>query len=97
MKYALSFHPESLRDLDSLFEGVYEASKSIEIATRYLNDLLDELNKKAYFPYSTPTFDFCGLMLDIHHFTFKAYKVFFIFIMLNKSSEPIFFKAKALA
>ena len=39
MTYLLRYTPEAIRDMDSVWDGVYEASKSFDIADRYVDDL----------------------------------------------------------
>ncbi len=76
-QYKLKYNNIAIIDLDNVYNGVLEASRDDEIARKYVRDLLDAIEDKTYFPLSTPTFDFCGLMIDVHHFTFKAYKIFY--------------------
>ncbi len=79
MKANVEYTPQAIIDLDSLYDGVLEASCDKKTADKYLSDLLSEIEKKRAFPLSTPIFDFYDLMLDIHHFTFKAYVIFYKF------------------
>ena len=63
MNANVEYTPQAIVDLDNVYDGVLEAS----------------CDKKRVFPLSTPVFDFYDLMLNIHHFTFKAYVIFYKF------------------
>ena len=77
MRATLEYTPQAINDLDNVYDGVLEASCDKNTADKYISDLVNEIDKKRDFPLSTPVFDFYDLMLDIHHFTFKAYIVFY--------------------
>lgn len=77
MRANLEYTPQAIVDLDNVYDGVLEASCDKKTADKYI--LINEIEKKRDFPLSTPVFDIYDLMLDIHHFTFKAYIVFYKF------------------
>ena len=79
MRSKLEYTPQAIIDLDNVYDGVMEASHDKNTADRYISELIKEIDKKRDFPLSTPVFDFYDLMLGIHHFTFKAYIVFYKF------------------
>ncbi len=77
MKYHLKYSNESINDIVKVYNGVLEASKDKNIANKYIDDLLKSISSKKDFPYSTPIIECFGIKTAIHHFTFKAYKVFY--------------------
>lgn len=50
MTYSIEYSADAVRDLDRIRDEVFEASKSMETASRYVNDLLDEIAKRREFP-----------------------------------------------
>ncbi len=77
MRSNIEYTPQAIVDLDNAYDGVLEESCDKKTADKYLSDLITKIEKKREFPLSTPVFDFYNLMLDIHHFTFKAYVIFY--------------------
>ena len=43
MKYKVEYSKIAIRDLDSVWIEVFEASKSYDIAEKYINDLMDKI------------------------------------------------------
>ena len=41
MSYRIEYSPVAIRDMDRVWDEVYEASKEVEVATRYIDDLMD--------------------------------------------------------
>ena len=50
MSYKIQYSPIAIRDLDRVWAEVCEASKEPEIATRYVDDLMDRISEKKEFP-----------------------------------------------
>lgn len=44
--YKIRYTPEAMRDMEAVWDGVYEASKESDIADRYVDDFIDEIAKK---------------------------------------------------
>lgn len=76
-KYKVRYTPEAVRDMEAVWDGVYEASKEPDIADRYVNDFIDEIEKKKQFRFqeyrlytedSLPVF-MQSILRNIRHFT----------------------------
>ena len=52
MKYQVKYSPIALRDLDRVWDEVYNASKDYDTTKQYLEDLLDRIESKADYPKS---------------------------------------------
>lgn len=76
-KYKLRYTPEAMRDMDSVWNDVYEASKESSVATRYVNDFIDEIEKKKLFPLSGIPLVYRGLFTGFYSINFKKYKAFY--------------------
>ncbi|MCM1192611.1 MAG: type II toxin-antitoxin system RelE/ParE family toxin [Butyrivibrio sp.] len=76
IKYVIRYTPEAMRDMDGVWNDVYEASKESEIADRYVNDFLDEIGKKKQFPLSGIPLVYRGLFTGFYSVNFKKYKAF---------------------
>lgn len=77
MKYTIEYAPEAIRDLDRVWDEVFEASKSAEISTGYVNDLLDEVAKRREFPESAPRLYYNEMFTGYYFVVFKAYIAFY--------------------
>ncbi len=44
--YLLRYTPQAMRDMDSVWDEVYQASKSYDIADKYIKDFIDTITKK---------------------------------------------------
>ena len=76
-KYKIRYTPEAMRDMDAVWDGVYEASKEYDIADRYVNDFMDEIEKKKKFPFSGIPLVYRGLFTGFYSVNFKKYKAFY--------------------
>lgn len=47
--YLLRYTPQAMRDMDSVWDEVYQASKSYDIADKYIKDFIDMITKKSNF------------------------------------------------
>lgn len=47
--YLLRYTPQAMRDMDSVWDEVYQASKSYDIADKYIKDFIDTITKKSNF------------------------------------------------
>ncbi len=77
MLYKIRYTPESMHDMDAVWEGVYEASKEYATADRYVNDFMDEIEKKKKFPFSGIPLLYRGLFTGFYSINFKKYKAFY--------------------
>ena len=52
MSYQVEYSKAAIRDLDRVWAEMYKASKDIEITERYIEELLDKVEKKSDYPKS---------------------------------------------
>ncbi len=76
-KYKIRYTPEALRDMEAVWDGVYEASKEPDVADKYVNDFIDEIEKKKQFPLSGIPLVYRGLFTGFYAVNFKKYKAFY--------------------
>ena len=76
-KYKIRYTPEAMRDMDAVWDGVYEVSKEPDVADRYVNDFIDEMEKKKQFPLSGISLVYRGLFTGFYVVNFKKYKAFY--------------------
>lgn len=77
MKYSIRYTPEAVRDMDAVWDGVYEASKSFDIADRYVDEFADRIAEKKLFPFSGIPLQYRGLFTGFYSVDFKKYKAFY--------------------
>ncbi len=70
-KYRIRYTPEAMRDMDAVWDGVYEASKEADVADGYVNDFIDEMEKKKKFPLSGIPLVYRGLFTGFYAVNFK--------------------------
>ena len=68
MSYRIEYSQAAIRDLDRVWNEVYEASKEADIATRYVDGLMDCVAEKRAFPKSGA---------PLYYEVFKAYMAFY--------------------
>ena len=49
MTYSIRYTSEAVRDMDAVCDGVYEASKGLDIADRYVIEFADAIAEKKLF------------------------------------------------
>lgn len=76
-KYKIHYTPAVMRDMDTVWDGVYEASKESDVADGYGNDFIDEMEKKKQFPLSGIPVVYRGLFTGFYAVNFKKYKAFY--------------------
>ena len=52
MKYVVEYSVAAIRDLDRVWEEVFGVSKSYDITSKYIDDLMDKVEERADFPKS---------------------------------------------
>ena len=77
MTYLLRYAPEAVRDMEAVWEGVYEASKNTSVADKYVNEFADAFAKRKEFPHSGIQLLYKGLFTGFYSVTFKKYKAFY--------------------
>ncbi len=77
MTYKIRYAPEALRDMDSVWDGVWEASGSYDLADQYVNEFADAIAGKKEFPFSGIPLYYRSLFTGYYSVNFKAYKAFY--------------------
>lgn len=77
MSYSIRYTPQAMRDMDAVWDGVYEASRNYDIADRYVNEFADEIAAKKLFPFSGIPLEYRGLFTGFYSVNFKKYKAFY--------------------
>jgi plasmid stabilization system protein ParE len=77
MNYSIRYTPQAMRDMDAVWDGVYEASRNFDIADRYVSEFTDEIEAKKLFPFSGSPLQYRGLFTGYYSVNFKKYKAFY--------------------
>jgi plasmid stabilization system protein ParE len=77
MVYKLRYAPHAQRDMDDVWDGVWEASRDYDTADKYVDDLADEIAKKKKSPKTGIPLYYRGLFTGYYSVNFKAYKAFY--------------------
>ncbi len=77
MKLSVHYSKIAIRDLDRVFSEVYEASQSLDLSKRYIDELLDKVEKKADFPKSGFPLYYENSFTGYYYLIYKAYLVFY--------------------
>ena len=77
MTYLLRYTSEAMRDMDKVWDGVYEVSKSFDTADRYVEEFADKIADKKQFPTSGIPLVYRGLFTGFYYVNFKKYKAFY--------------------
>jgi plasmid stabilization system protein ParE len=77
MKCLIRYTPEALRDMDAVWDGVYEASKSYDVADHYVSEFADVISEKKEFPFSGIPLEYRGLFTGFYSVNYKKYKAFY--------------------
>lgn len=73
----IEYSPIAVRDLDRVWAEVLEASASTEIATKYIDDLMDQVAAKRDFPKSGSPLYYEGMFTGFYFVVFKSYMTFY--------------------
>ena len=73
----IEYSPVAVRDLERVWTEVFEASASEETATKYVDDLMNQISAKQNFPKSGAPLYYEGLFTGFYFVTFKSYMVFY--------------------
>lgn len=77
MSYRVEYSQAAIRDLDRVWNEVYEASKEAAIATRYVDGLMDCVAEKREFPKSGAPLYYENGFTGYYYVVFKAYMAFY--------------------
>lgn len=75
--YKIRYTPKAMLDMDAVWDDVYEISKESDAANRYVNDFINEIEKKKIFPLSGIPLVYRGLFTGFYSVNFKKYKAFY--------------------
>lgn len=75
--YKIRYTPKAMDDMDAVWNDVHEVSKEPDVADRYVNDFIDEIEKKKQFPLSGIPLVYRGLFTGFYAVSFKKYKAFY--------------------
>ena len=77
MSYRIEYSQAAIRDLDRVWNEVYEASKEADIATRYVDGLMDCVAEKRAFPKSGAPLYYENGFTGYYYVVFTAYMAFY--------------------
>ena len=77
MTFEIIYSPAAVSDLDRVWDEVYEASQSLDIADKYITDLRAAVSKKKNYPKTGTPLSFMGEFTGIYYVTFKEYMAFY--------------------
>ncbi len=77
MSYSVRYTPEAVRDMEAVWDGVYEASKNYDIADRYIEEFAEAIAAKKTFPLSGIPLEYRGLFTGFYSVNYKKYKAFY--------------------
>ena len=77
IKYEIEYSPVAIKDLDDVFEDVLTASKDIEIAHKYLEELQDKVDSMVKRPKTGTPLYYDDLFTGYYSVRFKEYLAFY--------------------
>ena len=75
--YEIRYSPAARKDLDDVWDGVFEASRDFDTADAYIEGLVNAVSEKKKYPERGIPLYYRGLFTGFHSVNFKAYKVFY--------------------
>lgn len=77
MKYKVQYSKAAIRDLDRVWNEVFETSKSYDITEEYIDDLMDKVEAKADYPKSGSPLYYQDSFTGYYFVVFKAHLAFY--------------------
>lgn len=77
MKYNIKYSKLAIRDLDRIWAEVFEVSKSYDITTKYIDDLMNKVNAKADYPKAGVPLYYENSFTGYYFVVFKVYIAFY--------------------
>ncbi len=77
MRYSVEYSTVAIRDLDRVWNEVFEASKDYDTTQKYLDDLMDKIEAKGDYPKSGAPLYYQDLFTGYYYVVFKAYIAFY--------------------
>ena len=77
MNFEIRYSPSAVKDLDDVWDGVWEASQDLDITDQYIRDLTGKISEKKNYPKTGAPLYYRGLFTGYYFITFKAYIAFY--------------------
>ena len=77
MSFKIRYTPEAQRDMDAVWDGVFNVSGDFDTADKYAEELADEISKMKAFPQSGIPLEYNGLFVGYYSVIYKAYRAFY--------------------
>lgn len=77
MNYSIRYTPQAMRDMDAVWDSVFEASMAYDIADRYVEEFTDAIAEKRFFPFSGIPLQYRGLFTGFYSVNYKKYKALY--------------------
>ena len=77
MKYKVQYSKAAIRDLDRVWNEVFETSKSYDITEEYIDDLMDKVEAKADYSKSGSPLYYQDSFTGYYFVVFKAHLAFY--------------------
>ena len=77
MRYQIRYTPDAIREIEEVWDGVWEVSRDSDVADRYVRGLTEKIRNKELFPESGIPLRYRGVFTGIYSVNYKAYKVFY--------------------
>lgn len=75
--YLLRYTPQAMQDMDSVWDEVYQASKSYDVADKYIKEFTDTISGKKVSSASGTALRYKGLFTGYYFINFKKYMAFY--------------------
>ena len=75
--YQLRYTPLARKDLETIWDDVYNVSKDINVADKYVSEFINKIADKKEFPTSGIPLTYKGLFTGFYSVNYKIYKAFY--------------------
>lgn len=76
-KYSIRYSPLAQSDLVNVWNDVYEASKDYDTTDTYIDELMNKIKEKEYFPKSGTPLMYGNLFTGFYYVCYKMYIAFY--------------------
>ncbi len=76
-KYEVVYSVDAIKDMDEIWEGVWNASRDLDTADEYIRDLSKVISRAGQLPKGGIPVYYKGLFTGIYFVRFKAYLAFY--------------------
>lgn len=77
MSYTIEYSSLAIRELDRVWAEVYEASQNVNVARKYIVDMLEKIAKERDFAKSGSPLNYEGRFTGYYFIIYKPYVVFY--------------------